>query len=227
MDLLDIARGPALGFAVAIFVLGTTWRLVGVLRLPTARDFSPAREGAPSDRRAALRTIVSGLWPRREFVQATQPAAANGYAFHIGLALIFFGYAPHIAFVRRLTGLGWPALPDAVMYLASIVTVVTLLIALANRLTNPVLKLISTPDDMITWTITILPVLTGMAVLSEPSSAILARDHVIYRTPLAIHLLSLELLLIWFPFGKLMHAVLFAFSRGVTGVRFGHRGVQV
>ncbi len=44
---------------------------------------------------------------------------------------------------------------------------------------------------------------------------------------LAVHLLTLELLLIWFPFGKLMHAVLFAFSRAATGVRFGHRGVQL
>ncbi len=66
-----------------------------------------------------------------------------------------------------------------------------------------------------------------MAVLGEPSSAILARDHVIYGGPLAVHLLSLELLLIWFPFGKLMHAFLFAFSRGATGIRFSHRGVKV
>jgi hypothetical protein len=41
-----------------------------------------------------------------------------------------------------------------------------------------------------------------------------------------VHLLSLELFLLWFPFGKLMHAVLFAFSRGATGMRFGHRGVR-
>ena len=80
---------------------------------------------------------------------------------------------------------------------------------------------------MITWTVTFLPVFTGMAVLGEPSSAILARDHVIYGGPLAVHLLSLELLLIWFPFGKLMHAFLFAFSRGATGMRFSHRGVKV
>jgi hypothetical protein len=60
----------------------------------------------------------------------------------------------------------------------------------------------------------------------EPSAAILARGHVIYRGPLALHLLSLELLLLWFPFGKLMHAILFAFSRGATGMRFAHRGVQ-
>ena len=69
--------------------------------------------------------------------------------------------------------------------------------------------------------------LTGMAIIGEPSDAILARTHVVYGGPLAIHLLSLELLLIWFPFGKLMHAVLFVFSRGATGIRFSHRGVKL
>ena len=72
-----------------------------------------------------------------------------------------------------------------------------------------------------------LPMLTGMSVVVEPSLAILARDHVTYPIPLAIHLLSVELLLIWFPFGKLMHAFLFVFSRGATGMRFSHRGVQL
>ena len=33
MELLDFARGPALQFAIAVFVLGTLWRLVGVLKL--------------------------------------------------------------------------------------------------------------------------------------------------------------------------------------------------
>jgi nitrate reductase gamma subunit len=153
-------------------------------------------------------------------------AAFNGYVFHIGLALIVFGYAPHIAFVRRLVGFGWPALPDGVMYFASGVTMLALLFALFQRIADPVRRLISSPDDYISWTLTLLPIFTGMAVLGTPSDAILARDHVVYRTPLAIHLLSLELLLIWFPFGKLMHAVLFAFSRGATGLRFARRGVQ-
>ena len=98
--------------------------------------------------------------------------------------------------------------------------------ALALRLNDPVRKKISTADDMISWTVTFLPFVTGMAVTSDPSAALLARDHVIYAGPLAVHLLSLELLLLWFPFGKLMHAVLFAFSRGATGLRFGHRGVR-
>jgi nitrate reductase gamma subunit len=227
MDLLAFARGPALAFSLAVFLLGTLWRLMHLMMRPRLPDLSPPREGAPPRWRGALGGVLSGLWPRRAFGQRTGLATANGYAFHLGLALIVFGYAPHIAFVRRLTGLSWPALPDPVMYLAAAVTIVSLLMAIVMRIADPVLRLISNADDRISWALTLLPVLTGMALIGEPSSAILSRDHVVYGGPLAIHLLSLELLLIWFPFGKLMHAVLFVFSRGATGIRFSHRGVRL
>ena len=226
MTWLEFARGPALAFAVTVFVLGTLWRLIGVLRLPALPDLSVARAGAPSPLSAVLHANLRAMWPRPEFSRATKFITFNGYAFHIGLAVVFFGYAPHIAFIRRHTGLSWPALPDVVMYVAAIITIVSLLMALALRLNDPVRKKISTADDMISWTLTFLPFVTGMAVTSDPSAALLARDHVIYAGPLAVHLLSLELLLLWFPFGELMHAVLFAFSRGATGLRFGHRGVR-
>jgi len=167
------------------------------------------------------------MWPRKEFGQIALATTINGYVFHIGLALVFFGYAPHIAFIRRITGLSWPALPDMVMYLAAGATIVSLLLALGSRLSDTVLKKISKADDMIAWIVTFLPIVTGMAVALEPSATLLARDQVIYRAPLAVHLLTLELLLIWFPFGKLMHAFLFVFSRGATGMRFSHRGVRV
>jgi len=114
-----------------------------------------------------------------------------------------------------------------VMYLAAGATIIALLAALVSRLTNPVLRIISNADDLISWSVTFLPMLTGMALAFEPSAAILARGQVIYPVPLAVHLLTLELLLIWFPFGKLMHAFLFALSRGATGMRFNHRGVRL
>ena len=227
MDWLDFARGPALVFALAVFVLGTAWRLLAVFRMPRLSDLSPPRDGAPSKPMAALGAIVRGLWPRREFGQSAFAASLNAYVFHIGLALVFLGYAPHIAFIRRTFGAGWPALPDTVMYIAAAVTVVTLVVALWLRLADPVRRRLANADDLITWTLTFLPMITGMAVLGEPSAAILGPDHASYRGPLAVHLLSLELLLIWFPFGKLMHAVLFAFSRGATGIRFSHRGVKI
>jgi len=227
MDLLDFARGPALVVALIVFTLGTLWRLGHVLSRARLPDLSVAREGVPSAVAGAWHAVVRGMWPRREFRASTRFATINGYVFHLGLAVVVFGYAPHIAFIRRLTAVSWPALPDAVMYVAAAATLTSLLLAMLVRLTDPVLQLISTRDDHISWALTLLPIFTGMAVLSDPSVALLARDHAIYRGPLAIHLLSLELLLLWFPFGKLMHAVLFVFSRAATGMRFNHRGVRL
>ena len=39
-------------------------------------------------------------------------------------------------------------------------------------------------------------------------------------------MLSAELLLVWLPFSKLAHTVLFLFSRGVTGTIYSRRGAQ-
>lgn len=226
MDWLDFARGPALSFAVAVFVLGSVWRLVHALRRPRLPDLSPAREGALSDAASAIRAIARGLVPRRGIATGHRAMALNAYVYHVGLALVVFGYAPHIAFIRRHVGFGWPALPDGVTYIAAGVTFVSLLLALWFRLFDPVRRLISNADDWISWSVTFLPLITGMAVLIEPSAQILAREHTLFRGPLAAHLLTLALLLVWFPFGKLMHAVFFAFSRGATGIRFGRRGVS-
>jgi nitrate reductase gamma subunit len=227
MDFLDFTRGPGLLVATAVFVLGVGWRLLRVLSRPRMPDLSPAREGAPPLWLGALSGVLRGLWPHRNFGTGALMTSINGYVFHIGLALVVFGYAPHIDFIRRHTGLSWPALPDVVMYLAAGFTIFSLLLAMLFRMTDPVLKKISTLDDKITWILTMLPMLTGMALIGESSAAILARGHVIYRAPVAMHLLMLELLLIWFPFGKLMHAFFFVFSRGATGMRFSHRGVKL
>jgi len=48
-----------------------------------------------------------------------------------------------------------------------------------------------------------------------------------YETMLAIHILSFELLLIWFPFGKLMHLFFVFPSRYNVGAIFARRGVRV
>jgi nitrate reductase gamma subunit len=224
MDLLDWVRGPILAVAIAVFLLGTAWRFWALYRLPAA-----AAAGTPRRRFghwAALKGAMGRFAVPKGFAPSATLVTFNPYVFHVGLAVIVFGYAPHIAFVRRLTGLSWPALPDAVMYAAAGVTIVSLLLALMFRLSDPVLRKISRADDMIAWTITFLPLVTGMAVVGEPSAPLLASDHVIYRGPLALHLLSVELLLVWFPFGKLMHAFLAIPARMQLATFFGRRGVR-
>lgn len=225
MDMLDWARGPLLTTALLVFVVGIAWRLFALWRLP-APPVGAAPSRQPFGTADALQASLSRMVAHRGFHPSATLVTINPYVFHIGLALVFFGYAPHIAFIRRLTGVGWPALPDMVMYLAAAATIVSLLIALLFRLTDPVLKKISRADDMLTWALTMLPLMTGMAVVGESSASLLAYSSPLYRGPLALHLLSLELLLVWFPFGKLMHAFL-VFPNRMRLARFlGRRGVR-
>lgn len=219
MELLDFARGPAFAFALAVFVFGTLWRLVGVLLLQRLPDHSPARVGAPPPWLAALRTIFRRMWPRKEFAHATLFATINSYVFHIGLAIVVFGLAPHILLIRNLTGMNWPALPSNLVYGVGVITLAALVASLARRLSHPVVRLLSHSGDYLSWLLTTLPVLTGLLATSHLGAR--------YETLLALHILSVAVFLVWFPFGKLMHAFLFAFSRGATGMRFGHRGVKV
>lgn len=219
MELLAFARGPALTFSLAIFVAGVLWRLVGVLALPPWRDFSPPREGAPPNWLAALQAIFGKMIPHRTFLKAGPFTTVNGYVFHIGLAICVFAFGPHILFIKSLFGVGWPNLPSGVVVAVGALTAASLLAALAYRLTNPVLKLISRTNDYVSWLMTFLPVVTGLAAVTHFGAR--------YETLLALHILSVCAFLVWFPFGKLMHAFLFVLSRGVTGVRFRHRGAQI
>jgi nitrate reductase gamma subunit len=116
-------------------------------------------------------------------------------------------------------GVSWPGLPSNVIYAIGVITGASLIAVFVHRLTNPVQKLISRLDDYISWALTFLPVATGLLA----SSHLGAR----YETILALHVLSICAFLIWFPFGKLMHAFFFVVSRGAAGVRFRHRGAEI
>ncbi len=219
MTLLDFARGPALSFAYAVFVFGVTWRLVSLLLLPRNKELSQARPGAPSAFSAAVSGFVRHLWPQKTYLRGTLFATVNGYVFHIGLAIIVLGLAQHILVIQGLFGLNWPNLPSSLISVVAVITLVSLVAALVRRLTNPVLRLISTGNDYFSWFVTILPVITGLLAVSHLGAP--------YETLLAIHILSIALLLIAFPFGKLMHAFLVFLTRTGTGIFYARRGAEI
>ncbi len=224
MTLLEFARGPGLWAAFAIFIVGSIWRVAGILRRPLKPDYSEARSTATT--RGALALIIRRMWYPKTFRKRTLVETLNAYGYHIGLAIVFFGFLPHIHFIERLTGLKWPAVPGWLFVAGVAFTFVGLFYALMNRLSAPVLRMLSNFDDYFSWFVTLLPMLTGMAVISLPfDSAYPAVPG--NPVPVAIHLLSLELLLVWMPFGKLSHAFLVFLSRGYTGAAFTRKGAEL
>jgi nitrate reductase gamma subunit len=141
------------------------------------------------------------------------------YVFHFGLAIIVFFLMPHILFFKDLFGFSWPALPNNVIYAVAVITVGSMIAALVMRFSNPAQKIISTFDDWFSWLVTFLPVITGLVATSHLGAR--------YETLLGLHILSISLLLIWLPFGKLMHFFLVFVTRSQTGAHLSHRGAQL
>lgn len=216
MDLLEFAKGPALQIAAYILVAGSIWRLVGILLLKEKPDFSDPRHSGGL--MAALKVIYTRSFTAPPFKRATMYPKMLAYVMHIGLFAVVFLFVPHIMFFQGFLGFDWPGLPNNIIYFLGVAAIVASLALLVRRMTSPVLKLISNFDDYFSWLVTVLPLMTGLMIP--------VRMGLRYETILAIHILSVALLMIWLPFGKLGHTFLVFITRGTTGMVFERRGAK-
>ena len=216
MDFLQFAGGPALYTALGIFVLGVGWRLGHLIFMKKRVDLSDPRGG--SGRLGGLWMIASRSINHGPLTDRIKLPIANAYLMHIVLFIVIFLAQGHIDLIRENCGFGWPHLPELAVRIATFVLLFTIAVTVYRRLAHPVLKLLSNFDDWFSLIVTALPVVTGLmlAYTAEPND-----------TMLAWHLMTFNLLLIWFPFGKLMHAFLIFGSRYATGVAFAHKGARL
>lgn len=214
MDLLIWARGPGFSWALAIAFFGLTLRVFEILSLGRKPDLAPPREHSPG---SGTRTIFSRSLPPAGMVRTSPVTYLGGYVFHIGFLLVLVLFVPHIEVFRGLTGLSWPGLPNAVTDAITVATLLALVMLLIDRRLNPVKRFLSGFGDYLAWLLTFLPLLTGY----------LAYHHLLleYTLMLALHILSVELLLVALPFTKLSHVVTLFFARWYNGDAFGRKGV--
>ncbi len=216
MTLLAFARGPALQAATLIMIAGMFWRLAGIVMLRRKVVHAAARTPFLSRLVGGAKTIVTRTVPRKNFWSRVATAVSLGWVMHVGLFIILFAGAPHILVIHQIFGLSWPNLPKGVIVIASALTLAALVALLARRLTHPVLRLLSNTDDYLSWLLVFLPISTGILLSGETVAG--------YGTLLALHILSVEALMIWLPFGKLMHVALVFAGRGVMGFNFARKG---
>ena len=216
MQFLTWVRGDGLDYAVGIFLLGVLWRLIEIYSLGRKKDLAAPRHVAGA---SGLHTVFRRSLPPEGMVKKSPVSYIGGYTFHIGLAIVVFFFAPHIKLIESLIGLSWPGLPSQFVDLVAVVTIAAMLVVLADRINKPVKRYLSTFEDWFTWALTFLPVLTGW----------MAVQHLLlpYTTMLALHILSVELLLVFLPFTKLFHAFTVFASRWYNGAVNGHKGVAV
>ena len=189
------------------------WRIVAVFRHGMPRDLSEPRGSGIG---GAIMTNIRRFYPRHEIAPKIRLHVIAGYMFHLGLFILLFFAAPHVIFIEEhITGFGWTPMPYWAFIVVSQIAFAGLILLWLHRVLHPVTRLISRTDDHIASILVFVVMLTGCMALLESFTGL----RVLYR-------FTVELLMIYFPFSTLMHAIMFVPSRAYTGAFYGRRGVK-
>jgi nitrate reductase gamma subunit len=215
-EFLNWTRGTALQVALIIFIFGVTLRLLEIYLLGRKKDYFVSRGSRFS---GGIRTIFSRFVPEKTIRSRAAFIIIAGYVFHLGFFIVLLFFIPHIQFFKAALGIEWGGLPTPVISAIAMVTMLAMLALLINRLIHPVLRFLSTGADFLVWTVTFLPLLTGYLTVYHL--------FLPYSLMLALHILSVEILLIVFPFTKLMHTFTLFLARWYIGANAAQRGVEL
>ncbi|MCI4445990.1 MAG: hypothetical protein JHC32_08195 [Candidatus Aminicenantes bacterium] len=219
-EILRFTRGPLFHLSLIIFVAGMTYRLLRIILLGWERD-RVKREG--SKLWGIILNYLKGLvvlpfipWVHRTFRNNALTFIAGGL-FHLSLFVVLAFGAAHILVWQSLFGITWNPLPTPIVDWLAAVGIISLLVLLLNRLTHPVLKLLTRLPVWINWVMVFLPFITGYIMTHH----LWFRYEVIF----SLHMISVCLLLIWIPLGRISHFLFYFFSKTIHGAQAGKRAV--
>lgn len=208
MDLYELLRGPGLWIALVTCLGGTAARLILLVSgAKKIRRLHPAKSFSGGIKSVGRGLIPFGLNYMREhpwFVLAT-------FVFHVCVLVTPLFLLAHIVLVYESWRIQWMSLPDGLADVMTLVVVAGALFFAARRLSVTEIRRLSSTGD---WALLLLIAgvfLTGMMAYHHWGP---------YRTMLITHILMGELLLVLVPFSKLVHMILFFFTRGYLGAEY-------
>ena len=211
IELLNWARGPGLTYATIFMVFGLTLRVIEIIALGRPKELAEVRSNGVAN---GFRMIIKRSIPEpRNWRYITA-----SYIWHVGLLIVVFFFIPHTQFFRDVFGFWIGGWPNYIIDFFTVLSIAAMLYTLVQRFTDPARRILSHMSDYLAWVVTFLPFVTGYMAFHR-----LGTD---YTLMLALHILSVELLMVALPISKLGHAVTFFFARYYTGSNFGRRGIQ-
>jgi hypothetical protein len=196
----------ALAFLTLVYVIRLAW----IFRFKVRRDRTFA---AGSERAGAGYSLMNIVLPGAMESTRRRPGFyAQFVLFHLGVAAAIAGtfiipYAPGL--IER----------PAVLRSFQAVVAAALVVGLARfvrRLTHPVLRAVSSPDDY--FSLLLLVVWFGAAVLALPNRPQRGEG------PLIAYFGLTAFFLVYVPFSKICHYLYYPFTRFYLGRSLGHRG---
>jgi hypothetical protein len=209
-DFLKVLENEVQLAALAFLALVYLIRLAWIFRFKARRDRTFA---AGNERAGAAFSLMNIAMPGAMESTRKRPGFyAQFVVFHLGVVAAIAGtfiipYAPGL--------FEWPALVRSFQAVVAAAFVVGL-VRFVRRLTNPVLRTVSSPDDY--FSLLLLVVWFGAAVLALPNRP---GDG---EAPLIAYFGLTAFFLVYVPFSKICHYLYYPFTRFYLGRSLGHRG---
>lgn len=218
LAVLAFARGPLFKTAFYFFAAGMLVRLLLLLQLGWKHRRSPNKPGGllPVLISYARGLLIFPFLPtsRRAFRRSPGMYIAGGM-FHLGLLGVILFTSTHVMAWKEVLGFGWPALPKGFSARLAAIGLVGMLGLLINRLADPVLRLISRAAEWLNWSLVFIPMATGFLLAR--------RLWLPYEAMFSIHMLAVDLLLIWIPLSRISHFMFYFLARAIHGLEFERR----
>ncbi|MCX6277484.1 MAG: hypothetical protein NT004_05245 [Bacteroidetes bacterium] len=190
--------------ALGVCVISAAWHFIRLVRLGKPEDFSLA---SGKEIPAIVYSFTGAMSPaKKESAFLHLPTYSAGMIYHLGTFAAIAIFFLELAGLISQTGIFYAG---AFMLLLSFGCGVGIFI---KRLVKPGLRKLSSPDDYISNILVTLFQLSAAIVIMIPSTA-------------PVYYLLAGLLALYFPLGKLKHAVYFFAARYHLGIFYGHRNV--
>jgi nitrate reductase gamma subunit len=134
------------------------------------------------------------------------------FLFHVCLIVVPVFILPHLLLLEEAWNIRWWSLPELLGDAMTLIIIGCCLGFLVRRFVSPEVRFLSSFSDFLITAMVSAPFITGFMAYHQ---------WLHYPWMLNLHIFSGELLLIFIPFTRLSHMVLFPFTRAYVGSEFG------
>jgi len=197
---IELARGPLFRISLAVLILGLAYRFTVALVQIAGAWLRATDRRLPKG--VVARATLGWLLPHRQLRLRPLYSTAS-ILFHVGIILVPLFLVGHVALLEGWLPGFWPLLHPLAADVLTWIAIVALGTLIVARMSTPVSRALSKPQDVILLAVLLLLMLVGFFAAHPALSPFGARTMVL------VHMLLGNLALILTPTTKIAHCVLY------------------
>ena len=205
----EFSRGPLVWIAFAVFITGSIYRLVTMIRL--ARKEKVIMPYV--DLKFGLRSVAHWLAPFGSRSMRMRPVfTILSIVFHVCLIVTPVFLLGHNLLWKESWGISWWTLPETIGNAMAVIVVVVGLLFILRRVANPTVRFVTSWVDYIFMAIVLGPFVTGVMAYYQMFD---------YQAVMILHMWTGAVWLMAIPFTRVSHMLFFVLTRAYMGSEFG------